>query len=72
MKAYSEDLGQKIVAALKRGTFKAQAAHLFDVSPSSVKRYARKARPKYYLAPKKGSERPPMLDENVGRLLKRT
>ena len=33
MKAYSEDLRQKIVVALERGTSKAQAARLFDVSP---------------------------------------
>ena len=43
MKAYSEDLRQKIVTALERGTSKAQAARLFDVSLSSVKRYASKA-----------------------------
>lgn len=69
MKAYSEDLRQKIVAALERGTPKAQAARLFDVSLSSVKRYARKARRRDSLAPKKGSGRPPKLDENAGRLL---
>jgi transposase len=70
MKAYSEDLRQKIVAALERGTSKAQAAHLFDVSLSSVKRYARKARQRDSLAPKKkGSGRPPKLDENAGSRL---
>jgi transposase len=41
MRAYSEDLRNKIVAAIERGMSKAQAARLFDVSLSSVKRYAR-------------------------------
>src|SRR5215212_9884764 len=41
MKAYSEDLRQKIVKATERGVSKAQAARLFGVSLSSVKRYAR-------------------------------
>jgi transposase len=69
MKAYSEDLRQKIVAALERGTPEAQAARLFGVSLSSVKRYARKVRRRDSLVPKKGSGRPPKLDENAGRLL---
>jgi transposase len=42
---------------------------VFDVSLSSVKRYARKARQRDSLAPKKGSGRPPKLDGNAGRLL---
>ena len=42
MKAYPEDLRKKMVAATaQRGTSKAQAARLFDVSLSSIKRYAR-------------------------------
>jgi transposase len=69
MKAYSEDLRQKIVTALERGTSKAQAARLFDVSLSSVKRYASKAPQRASLAPKKGSGRPPKFDENARRLL---
>ena len=43
MKAYSEDLRQKIVEATERGVSKAQAARLFNLSLSSVKRYARSA-----------------------------
>lgn len=66
---HREDLRRKIVAALKRGTSKAQAARLFDVSLSSVKRYARKARQRDSLAPKKGSGRPHKLNENAARLL---
>jgi transposase len=44
MKAYSEDLRQKIVDAIERGMLKAQAARTFGVGISTVKRYATKAR----------------------------
>ncbi len=38
MKSYSEDLRRKIVAAVERSMSKTEAARLFDVSLSSVKR----------------------------------
>jgi len=39
MKAYSEDLRQKVVEAIEqRGTSKSEAARLFGISFSSVKR----------------------------------
>jgi transposase len=38
MKAYSKDLRQKIVDALGRGMSKAQAARIFGVGISTVKR----------------------------------
>ncbi len=69
MKAYSEDLRQKIVQATERGVPKAQAARLFGVSLSSVKRYARSARRGGSLAPGKGSARPPKFGENAKKLL---
>ena len=50
MKAYSEDLRRKIVDALKRGTPKNEAARLFGVSLSSVKRFARMDRGGFSLA----------------------
>jgi transposase len=53
MRAYSEDLRKKIVAAIERGMSKAQAARTFDVSLSSVKRYARSVRQGGSLTPKK-------------------
>jgi transposase len=59
MKAYSEDLRQKIVDALKRGTPKGETATLFGVSLSSVKRFARMEREGLSLAPKKPPGRPP-------------
>jgi transposase len=43
MKAYSEDLRRKIVDAIERGMPKAQAARMFGVGVSTVKRYATKA-----------------------------
>ena len=58
MRAYSEDLRTKIVRATERGMPKAEAARLFSVSLSSVKRYARAAREGDSLAPSKGGGRP--------------
>ena len=44
MKAYSEDLRQKVVQAVEqRGTSKSEAARLFGISLSSVKRYTKLA-----------------------------
>jgi transposase len=69
MKSYSEDLRHKIVAAVGRGMPKTHAARLFDVSLSSVKRYARMARRGNSLAPKKRPGRAPKVDEKVKKLL---
>ena len=41
MKAYSVYLREKIVAAVRRGMSKAQAARTFGVGATSVKRYAK-------------------------------
>jgi transposase len=69
MKAYSEDLRRKIVDALKRGMPKSEAAGLFGVSLSSVKRFARMERQKVSLAPRKPPGRPPKIDDTTRRLL---
>lgn len=69
MKAYSEDLRQKIVQSLQQGNSKSQAARLFNVSLSSVKRYARIAQRGGSLKPGKGSGRPPKVGKNEERLL---
>jgi transposase-like protein len=53
MNPYSEDLREKIVEALGRGTTKSEAARSFGVSRSSVKRYAKLAQEGRPLAPKK-------------------
>jgi transposase len=64
MKAYSEDLRQKVMQAIEqRGMSKSQAARLFGISLSSVKRYARLARRGESLAPRKGGGRPPKADD---------
>ena len=60
MKPYSEDLRRKIVAAVEGGMPKTQAARLFGLSLSSVKRYCRLAAHEEPLAPRKGGGgRPP-------------
>ena len=69
MRAYSEDLRKKIVAAIERGMPKAQAARLFDVSLSSVKRYSRTARQGGSLEPRKSSGRPHKIGEKAQLLL---
>jgi transposase len=69
MRAYSEDLRKKIVAAIERGMPKIQAARLFDVSLSSVKRYSRIASQGDSLTPKKSSGRPRKADEKAQALL---
>jgi transposase len=59
MKAYSEDLRQKVVEAVEQhGTSKSEAARLFGISLSSVKRYARLASEGEPLAPRKGGGSP--------------
>jgi transposase len=70
MRAYSEDLRKKIVAAIERGMPKAQAARLFDVSLSSVKRYSRTARGGGSLEPRKSTGRPRKVNESAQILLK--
>jgi transposase len=69
MKSYSEDLRRKIVAAVERGMSKTQAALLFDVSLSSVKRYSRMASEGNSLAPKKRLGRVPKVGEKAKKLL---
>src|SRR5215210_2016601 len=70
MKAYSEDLRRKVVQAVQqRGTSKSQAARLFGISLSSVKRYTKLAGEGESLTPRKGGGRPPKADETTKRLL---
>src|ERR671913_2294321 len=70
MKAYSEDLRQKVVQAVQqRGSSKSQAARLFGISLSSVKRYITLADRGEPLTPRKGGGRPPIADVTTRRLL---
>ena len=70
MKAYSEDLRQKVVEAVQQhGTSKSEAARLFSISLSSVKRYTRLADRGESLVPRKGGGRPPIADDAMRKLL---
>ena len=69
MNAYSEDLRNKIVDALRRGMTNTEAARAFSVSRSSVKRYAKLAEEGPSLAPKKRPGTKPKIDVAARRLL---
>ena len=69
MKAYSQDLREKIVEAVGRGLGKSEAACTFGISLSSVKRYAKTAREGRSLAPKKRPGSHLRIDGNTRRLL---
>jgi len=69
MRPYSEDLRKKIVAAVDGGMPKTEAARIFGVSLSSVKRYLRLAEREEPLAPRKGGGRPPKTNAATARLL---
>ncbi len=72
MKAYSEDLRKKVVQAIEqRGMSKSQAARLFGISLSSVKRYSRTARQGGSLKPRKSTGRPRKVDETAQVLLEK-
>jgi len=59
MMPYSEDLRRRIVKAIQEvDKSKPGTAHLFDVSLSSVKRYARIATRGAFLEPRKGGGSP--------------
>jgi transposase len=66
---YSEDLRKKIVEAVERGMPKGEAARLFGVGISSVKRYVATARAGRSLAPNKRPGSKPKLDGTARRLL---
>ena len=70
MEAYYEDLTKKIVdAAERRGMGQSEAARLFSVSLSSVKRYVRKSRQGSSLSPGKAPGKGPKMDERARKLL---
>jgi transposase len=69
MNAYSEDLRKKIVVAVERGMPKIEAARVFGVGVSSVKRYVATYREGRSLAPKKRPGSVPKLDDDARKLL---
>jgi transposase len=71
MKAYTQDLRQKVVEAVEqRSISKSEAARLFGISLSSVKRYTKLASQGEPLTPRKGGGRPPIADDATRKLLK--
>ena len=70
MDAYSEDLRRKIVeGVVQRRMNKSEAARVFGVSLSSVKRYVKAACEGRSLSPGKAPGKRPLLDEKARRLL---
>jgi transposase len=70
MDAYSEDLRRKIVEGVEqRRMSKGEAARMFGVSLSSVKRYVKAACEGRSLSPGKAPGKRPKLDEKARRLL---
>ena len=69
MKAYSVDLRERIVAAVRRGMSKAQAARIFGVGATSVKRYVNLAQQGRSLEPGKAPGKESKLGESGMRLL---
>ena len=69
MNAYSKDLREKIIQALRRGATKTEAARAFGASRSSVKRYAKLVEEDRPLAPKKRPGSKPKMDEAARSLL---
>ena len=69
MKAYSIDLREKIVAAVGRGMSKAQAARIFGVGATPVKRYVKLAEQGKPLSPGKAPGKKGKLDGRAMKLL---
>ena len=69
LKAYSLDLREKIVAAVRRGMSKAQAARTFGVGATSLKRYVRLDEQGKALSPGKAPGRKGKLDPSGMKLL---
>jgi transposase len=65
-----EGLRQKVVEAVEQhGTSKSEAARLFSIILSSVKRYTRLASRGEPLTPRKGGGRPPKADDATRKFL---
>jgi transposase len=69
MKAYSVDLREKIVSAVRRGMSKAQAARTFGVGATSVKRYVKLTEEGKPLSPGKAPGKKGKLDGSTMKLL---
>lgn len=59
MKAYSQDLRERVLQTVDEGKTQAAAAHHLKVSEATVKRYVRQRREKGHVLPKPITGRPP-------------
>jgi transposase len=59
MKAYSQDLRERVVHAIEQGKSQDEVSTSFEVSSSTIKRYLRQRREQGHLQPKKITGRPP-------------
>lgn len=59
MKAYSQDLRERVLQTVDEGKTQAQTASLLKVSEATVKRYVRQRREKGHVQPKPIPGRPP-------------
>lgn len=59
MKAYSEDLRQRVVGAVDAGMPRPEVARLFQVSVATIKRYLKRRRDAGHLRPGRSPGRPP-------------
>lgn len=59
MRAYSQDLRERVVHAIDQGKPQNEVSTLFEVSSSTIKRYLRQRREQGHLHPKKITGRPP-------------
>src|SRR6266568_3680263 len=59
MKAYSQDLRERVVGAVDQGKSRDEIANLFAVSLSTIKRYLRQRRDQGHVRPKMIPGRPP-------------
>ena len=76
MRAYSEDLRQRIVGAVEAGTPRREVVRLFDIAPATLKRLLKQWREQGHVHPKRppgrrrriGSEEAPALEVQLRAL----
>ena len=69
MRAYSEDLRQRVIGAVERGEHPEVVARMFEVSLASVKRFVKQQREQGHLRSKVSPGRPRLLTAEQEKLL---
>jgi transposase len=69
MRAYSEDLRQRVVGAVERGEHPEEVAQTFEVSLASVKRFVKQKRERGHLHSRRPRGRPRTLSAEHERVL---